>query len=267
MPTQIERFLTPRRIPKSDRARGSPPEITRLEALPSLPASLTAYKTQNAKGREMTHARWISVIMAGIAATMTAGQASAQEAHAHIGHVMTAWPEAPDGNGLLIVAQGEAAIALQHAEYALANPTDLDSIRLHSGHVLHAIDPTAIDGGPGLGYGLEKAASGVVAHIGYAAASSDASDNVKTHAEHVAASARNATVWSVEILSLIRQIEINDDSKHANIMAGRVKHLLVCVVNGCDANQDGTISWASGEGGLAQASQHMQYMMQGEGLD
>jgi hypothetical protein len=198
---------------------------------------------------------------------MMAGQASAQEAHAHIGHVMTAWPETPDGNGLLAVAQGEAAIALQHAEFALSNPTDLESIRLHSGHVLHAIDPIAIEGGPGLGYGLEKAAGGVTAHIGYAAASGDASDNVKTHAEHVAASARNVTVWSAEILRLIRQIETNGDAKHANIMAGNVKYLLVCAVNGCDANQDGTISWESGEGGLAQAEQHMQIMMRGEGID
>ena len=73
---------------------------------------------------------------------------------------------AGDGMGLLPVAQAEAAIAAQHANLAISKPSDIDSIRLHSGHVLHAIDPVAIEAGPGLGYGLERAAGGVRAHIG-----------------------------------------------------------------------------------------------------
>ncbi len=199
-------------------------------------------------------------------AVVGAGGASAQEAQAHIGHVMTAWSDTPDGAGLLSTAQQEAAIALQHATLAMSQPEDIDSIRLHSGHVLHAIDPLAIDGGPGLGYGLEQAASGVAAHINLAAGAQDASENVKLHAEHVAASARNVVTWSSEAVRLIRQIMTNDNAKHANIMAGSVKHLLTCVVNGCDADSDGTIDWGPGEGGLAQTNQHMTLMMQGEGM-
>jgi hypothetical protein len=207
------------------------------------------------------------VIGAVLFATMIfGGGASAQESHAHIGHVMTGWSDTPDGAGLLPTAQKEAAIALQHAELAMAQPDDINSIRLHSGHVLHAIDPLAIDGGPGLGYGLEQAASGVAAHINLAAGAQDASDNVQLHAEHVAASVRNVVTWSGEIVRLIRQIQTNDNAKHANIMAGSVKSLLKCVINGCDANTDGTIGWGPGEGGLAQAQQHMTLMMQGEGL-
>lgn len=209
--------------------------------------------------------------MVAVAFSMTfAGfpdQAVAQEAHTHIGHVKTSWHDTPDEKGLLSVAQSESAIAAQHAALAISKPTDIDSIRLHSGHVLHAVDPLAIAGGPGLGYGLEKAASGIEAHIGYAAGSGDASDNVKLHATHVATSARNVTTWTKEVVRLIRQIETNDNAKHANIMAGNVKHLLACVINGCDANSDGTISWESGEGGLAQVEQHMHHMMRGESLD
>ena len=210
---------------------------------------------------------WIATIAAGAVLVISAGPAAAQEAHAHIGHVMTGWHDAPDGMGLLPVAQAEAAVAAQHAQLAISKPSDIDSIRLHSGHVLHAVDPVATEGGPGLGYGLEQAVGGVRAHIGYAAGAGDASDNAKLHAEHVAASAQNVTVWTAEIVQLIRQIQTNDTPKHANIMAGRVKYLLACIINGCDANSDGTISWESGEGGLAQAEQHMQLMMSGEGLD
>lgn len=125
------------------------------------------------------------VLGAVLFATMIfGGSASAQESHAHIEHVMTGWSDTPDSAGLLPTAQNEAAIALQHAELAMAQPDDIDSIRLHSGHVLHAIDPLAIDGGPGLGYGLEQSASGVAAHINLAAGAQDASDNVQLHAEH-----------------------------------------------------------------------------------
>ena len=217
----------------------------------------------------MKYYGWVTAIMAAAVLALSAGTgtATAQEAHAHIGHVMTGWHDAPDGMGLLPVAQAEAAIAAQHAQLAISKPSDIDSIRLHSGHVLHAIDPVAIEGGPGLGYGLVQAAGGVRAHIGYAAGSADASDNVKLHAEHVTANVQNVTVWTAEIVQLIRQIETNDTPKHANIMAGRVKHLLACIIKGCDANSDGTISWESGEGGLAQAEQHMGLMMRGEGLD
>jgi hypothetical protein len=38
------------------------------------------------------------------------------------------------------------------------------------------------------------------------------------------------------------QVMMNDNPKHTNIMARRVSDLLVRVVNGCDANFDGTIS-------------------------
>ena len=38
------------------------------------------------------------------------------------------------------------------------------------------------------------------------------------------------------------------------------------ISNGVGANKDGTIGWQTGEGGLAQANQHMMLMMKGEGL-
>ena len=192
--------------------------------------------------------------------------AQAQEAHAHIGHVMTGWSDTPDGEGLLTTAQREAAIALEHAELAMTQTLDLEGLRRHSEHVLHALDPLAAAGGPGLGYGVEQAALGVAAHINLAAGAQDASENVKRHAEHVAASIRNVTVWSGEAMRLIRQIKTNDNTKHASIMAGNVKHLLRCINHGCDANTDGTIDWGPGEGGLAQAAEHMKIMMQGEGM-
>ncbi len=194
------------------------------------------------------------------------GTAVSQESHAHIGHVMSGWSDTPDGAGLLPTAQQEAAIALEHAQLAMTQTHDLDWIRQQSVAVSHALDPLTADGGPGLGYGLEQAALAVTAHVNMAAGAGDASDNVKRHAEHVGASMRNVATWSSEAMRLIRQIRSNDNTKHASIMAGNVQHLLRCVLNGCDANSDGTIDWGPGEGGLEQAHQHMTLMMQGEGM-
>ena len=38
------------------------------------------------------------------------------------------------------------------------------------------------------------------------------------------------------------------------------------MLDGMDADGDGEITWQEGEGGLAQAAQHMQFMKEGEGL-
>lgn len=46
--------------------------------------------------------------------------------------------------------------------------------------------------------------------------------------------------------------------------AGHV--LTLTILNGTDANGDGTIGWQLGEGGLAQAEQHRGFMRVGEGI-
>ncbi|MDP7539655.1 MAG: hypothetical protein QF726_04180 [Alphaproteobacteria bacterium] len=55
-------------------------------------------------------------------------------------------------------------------------------------------------------------------------------------------SARNVVIWSGEVMRLAEQVMTNDNPKRANIMAGHISNLLVRVVNGCNANSDGTIS-------------------------
>ena len=129
---------------------------------------------------------------------------------AHIGHVMTGWKDTPGGKGLLVTAQAEAKIAQQHANFALAKPDNIKWMKTHTTHVLHAVDPSAMAKGPGLGYGVVKAAGGVAKHIQFAAKSSGASKNVKLHATHVAASANNAVDRAKKIVALAKLIAEND---------------------------------------------------------
>lgn len=209
--------------------------------------------------------------MALLAACTTGGERTASEAqpnmsHVHMGHVLTGWQDTPDQMGLLPTAQAEAEVAAQHAGFAASRPDDLDWMKLHVGHVLHAVDPSVEPQGPGLGYGVHKAAQGVAQHVRFAADSEDASDNVKLHATHVETSAGNVVVWSEQIVELGQQVQAASSAAEAAPLVVEIEALTQAVLAGTDADGDGTVSWQKGEGGLAQAAQHMQFMQEGEGM-
>ncbi|MEH6813529.1 MAG: hypothetical protein V7677_13430 [Motiliproteus sp.] len=186
--------------------------------------------------------------------------------HAHMGHVLTSWNGTPNNAGLMTTAMDEATIALQHATAATKKTDDLGWMQMHTAHVVHAVDPTKVDKGPGLGYGLIKASQGVAKHIGAAAASGDASGNIKTHAVHVAASANNAVARASSILRLADDVKGATSAKEAAVFVMDIKALSSQIIEGVDANGDGKITWHEGEGGLNQSLKHANIMAKGEGL-
>ncbi len=111
--------------------------------------------------------------------------------HAHIGHVMTAWRDTPGAVGLLTIAISDMRIAAAHA-LLLSKSSTLEEMRTHAAHVLHALDPAIEKTGPASGYGVKKAATGAVQHVGFTAAVDSASAAVKAHATTVAASLTDA---------------------------------------------------------------------------
>ena len=195
-----------------------------------------------------------------------AGEAEPNMSHVHMGHVLTGWQDTPDQMGLLPTAQAEAEVAAQHAGFAVSRPDDLDWMKLHAVHVVHAIDPSVEPEGPGLGYGVQRAAEGAAQHVRFAADSEDASDNVKLHATHVETSAGNVVVWSQRIVELGQQVQTASSPAEAAPLVVEIETLTQAILAGTDANGDGTVSWEEGEGGLAQAAQHMQFMQEGEGM-
>lgn len=208
----------------------------------------------------------LALVLAGglwqSAATLAQGNA----VHAHIGHVMDKFQGAPMEQGLLPAALAEAKIAAQHAAYVVKDADSLDSMKRHAGHVVHAIDPTLEVKGPGLGYGLKKAASGVAMHIELAAKDAGASANVKTHSTHVAAAAKAAAARADEALALAKRIQAASTVAEAAPLATQLQALTEQVTAGVDANKDGRVGWDTPEGGLQQAQQHMEFMKKGEGL-
>ena len=126
-----------------------------------------------------------AVVVATIALSSTlVGQAPAAPAapanasHNHIGHVMTMWKDTPGTQGFLPVAIADAKVAATHAGYMQKSPDNLDSLKLHAGHVLNALDPSIEMKGPGSGYGVKRAAAGAANHIQLAAKTEGASKGV-----------------------------------------------------------------------------------------
>ncbi|MEH6626686.1 MAG: hypothetical protein V7739_09585 [Motiliproteus sp.] len=186
--------------------------------------------------------------------------------HAHVGHVLTSWNDTPNKAGLMTTAMDEATIALQHATAASKKTDDLGWMQMHITHVVHAVDPMKMDKGPGLGYGLIKASKGVAKHIGAAAASEGSSKNVRTHAVHVAATANNAAARASSILKLADDVKAATSAAEAARFVASIKQLCVEIIEGVDANGDGTITWHEGEGGLNESLRHANILAKGEGL-
>ncbi len=179
----------------------------------------------------------------------------------HLGHVLNGFADTPAGAGLLSVANDEARIAATHAVLAGRQPDNLDYMKVHAGHVINAIDPTIVALGPGLKYGLKKAASGVATHIELAAAADNASAKVKMHAPHVVAAARNTVTRANELLALAQQVQSATSAADAAALVRQMAPLAEQLMLGRDVNADGKVGLEAGEGGLQQADEHIKLML------
>ena len=175
----------------------------------------------------------------------------------HIGHLTTGFQGTPDGEGLLPTALAEARVAAQHAALAARDPADLDAMKQHAAHVLHAIEPGESTSGPGRGYGLKQAAAAVATHIELAARAQGATQAVQTHAVHIATAARNTAERADRIAALARQIRAAPSAAEAAPLVVQLASLAAELIPGADADGDGRIGWEHGEGGLQHVEQHV----------
>ena len=216
--------------------------------------------------RNVTYVLFGLALMVGsVGGGVVAARQQADMVKTHIGHVTTSFQAAPMEQGLLPTAVAEARTAAQHAGLAASSEGDLDGMKRHAGHVVHAVDPSVEAQGPGLGYGVKRAAMGVAQHIGLAAMAAGASDNVMTHSMHVSASANNVVARADEVVAVAQQIQAATTAAEADAHLADLSRLAEQLYAGVDANEDGRVGWQTGEGGLQQAEMHMQLMLKGEG--
>jgi hypothetical protein len=186
-----------------------------------------------------------------------AGQANMVQTH--MGHVMDSFNGTPMNMGLLPTAMAEARTAAQHAGLA-AKSTTLAMMQTHAGHVINAIDPSIVAQGPGLGYGLKKAATGVATHADLAGKAPEANAGVKMHAMHVNTAATNAAAMGDEVVAIAQKIRASTSLEEAQKLAAEMQTKAEEITSGFDADKNGTITWNKPEGGLMQAQQHMGLM-------
>ena len=210
----------------------------------------------------------VAAMLAAGGQTITTQQAGAASkmSRAHMGHVMTAWKDAPNGMGFLPTAVAEAETAVKHAGLVMKKPDDLEWMKLHTRHVFNALDPAMETKGPGLGFGVISAANGTIKHINIAASTEDASKNVRAHAVHVATSAQNTLVRANQILAIGKKILDASTARDAADHGSELVRLADQLLAGADANSDGKISWSENEGGLNTAAKHMMLMAKGEDI-
>lgn len=182
----------------------------------------------------------------------------------HAGHVINAFDDTPNlGQGLLPTAIAEARIAMQHATLATRQPENLEYMKTHSGHVIHALDPASIPTlmAPGLGYGVKKGALGVITHIELAGSASGAPQQVVLHSKHIAICARNTLVRIDQIIALAQKVRAATTAAEAASLVSQMASLAEQLMAGTDANSDGRITWEVGEGGLQHADDHVRMML------
>ena len=203
-----------------------------------------------------------------LAALVSAGSLAAQAAaydNPHIGHVTTSFRDTPDQQGFLPLAIVDAQTAAQHSAFGMRDLANLDGMKLHAGHVLHAMDPSEIERGPGSGYGLKKAAENAAVHIELAAKVEGAPQGVITHSVHVATSSRNTARRAEEIAALAKRVQAAGTAEEAGSLFEELDVKVSQLLAGVDANGDGRVGWQEGEGGLDTVQQHINLMLRSIG--
>ena len=182
-------------------------------------------------------------------------------ASVHLSNIMESWDGAPDGEGLMSLAISESQVAARHSNLAAASMDDLDAMKAHAAHVLHALDPSLVSDGPGEGYGLVQAAADIGSQIRLADFADGASETIRNHQEAVARSADNVATWAGEMVGLSREIEKATSASEAAPIARRLWTVSIQIISGTDLDDDKEILWQRGEGGIVHVQQHMSMMM------
>lgn len=201
----------------------------------------------------------LGVALLGVSMWSVGLTAQGNMVQTHIGHVMDAFNGTPMNMGLLPTAMAEARIAAQHAGLA-AKSTTLAMIQTHAGHVINTIDPAIVAQGPGLGYGVKKAAMGAATHADFAGKAPEANAGVKTHSMHVNAAATNVATMSDAVVAIAQKIRASTSMEEALMLAAQMQAMAEQLTSGVDADKNGSIGWDKPEGGLMQAQQHMGLM-------
>jgi DnaJ-domain-containing protein 1 len=174
-------------------------------------------------------------------------------AHVHLGHALTGVHVTPGKSGYLIVAE-ERAEAIRELATTAASANDLSRIKPQ---VAAAVQATLSENQFGLKHSLVQASN----HIAFAAASEDASENVRKFATQFA----NDIVRVVERCELIgllgKDVAASTAADEARLLAAEIERLADQNLNGEDADKDGVVGGQPREFGMQQLRHELDTMI------
>ncbi len=165
-------------------------------------------------------------------------------AHVHVGHALTGWPSTPDKRGLLDVAEAEAALALQTALEA-GEARDPSAAKQAMRELLHIVDPgtqpvATMQALPERGgYGLERAVTDTISHLGYASESPDSSGNLVRGMLQIAPQAQQIVERFEQIVLFGEAIEESDSPEEITALTSEVVELTRRLVDGDSGREKG----------------------------
>jgi len=177
-----------------------------------------------------------------------------------------AFADTPGGMGLIDTGMAEAAIAAEHVRLAGTDSMDLTNMVQNMSHVLHAIDPVEVGNGLGLGYGVKRAAEGVLIQIESAMSVEGASETVLFHGSYIAGAASATLSRADDAIAMARRIQRTTLPEEALLLIERLAGLVRAMTFGADSDRDGRIGYPSTEAGLAQARYHLDLIRRVERL-
>lgn len=181
-----------------------------------------------------------------------------EAARTALAYVTDASPDTPGGMALLEVARQEAEIALQHVRLAGRDSTDLANMTRHVAHVLHALDPTEVGAGPGLGYGVRPAARAMTTRLQEAARVEDVPGVLRFHAPIAVQAARGAGTRATEAVTVARSVQRAASAVEGRRLVRRLAEVVRTMTYGSDSDSDGRIGHTEEESGLAQVAYHLE---------
>jgi hypothetical protein len=198
-------------------------------------------------------------------AVASAPAAASSPVRLHVGHVATAFEDAPAGRGLLASATTDAGVALLHANFAAGDLSDLEAMQRHAAHVLHALDPGAGTDGPATGFGLARATEAVATHAALASEAPGASAAVRTHVGHMQQIARTVVGRSERAAAVARRLAEAPSIRDAAPLVAELRLLIYQIAEGGDVDGDAELA-LEGEAGLQQLEAHVYLLLEAEGL-
>ncbi|HET7090798.1 MAG TPA: DUF420 domain-containing protein [Anaerolineae bacterium] len=186
--------------------------------------------------------------------------------------------DTPGKVGLLLGLRMQAEVVRSHVQLTdlALGPQDLAGVRRHAEHLINAIQGLHgpnfgdVDGdgralNPGDTYGLLSTSLGfgyieaVAVHAQTAIDAPDATEEIKTHAEHTRIAAMNALTWAEQLNAKALELVKVQDIDAARALFEEMRPMADALLEGVDADGDGQVEPIPDEGTIFTAYQHAQF--------